>query len=477
MKLLPFAASLLIVAATTVVSARAAVPPQAPLPQTAGEPTCPGNGGLVKADVVALDQAIMLNRLGASLPNGMIFALAGDVCAKGPVVGGQPTCAAGKPTAGNAMLRPEKRPRPLVLRVNQGQCLEVTFTNLLSPTPVPVTSPAPSAETQPSTRAASLHVQGMEWVRDAQDDGSWVGANASSLVVATTPPQLPQSHVYTLYAAHEGSFLLYSTADTYSANAGGDGGQLAFGLFGAVHVEPQGAEWYRSQVSEEDLRLASRGTTGAGQPILDYHALYPAGHPRAGLPILNMLNCPNEAKAGCPLGGQVAHGDLTALITGRGPDGQPGPFPSAGTAPAPVFNPAYALPDRQQPYREFTIIYHELFQAVQAFDEMYANSLNVDGNGADNFAFNYGAGGIASEILANRLGVGPMGSCPSCKYEEFFLTSWAVGDPAMVVDNPATISCKPVGLCDDRKTPCDPDLTHPGCPRNLSITQKPLQVT
>jgi hypothetical protein len=477
MKLLPFAASLLIAATATVVPAKAAAPPQAPLPQTAGEPTCPGNGGLVKADVVALDQAIMLNRLGASLPNGMIFALAADVCAKGPVVGGQPTCAAGKPTAGNAMLRPDKRPRPLVLRVNQGQCLEVTFTNLLNATAVPVTSPAPSAETQPATRAASLHVQGMEWVRDAQDDGSWVGANASSLVVATTPPQLPKSHVYTLYAAHEGSFLLYSTADTYTANAGGDGGQLAFGLFGAVHVEPQGAEWYRSQVSEEDLRLASRGTTGAGQPILDYHALYPAGHPRAGLPILNMLNCPNEAKAGCPLGGQVAHGDLTALITGRGPDGQPGPFPSAGTAPAPVFNPAYALPDRQQPYREFTIIYHELFQAVQAFDEMYANGLNVDGNGADNFAFNYGAGGIASEILANRLGVGPMGSCPSCKYEEFFLTSWAVGDPAMVVDNPATNSCKPVGLCDDRKTSCDPDLTNPGCPTSLSTTQRSLQAT
>jgi hypothetical protein len=451
-----------------------AVPPQAPFPQAAGEPTCPGSGGLVKADVVALDQAIVLNRLGASLPNGMIFALANDVCAPGgPVIDGQPTCGPGSPSAGKVMLRPGKRPRPLVLRVNQGQCLEITFTNLLNPAAQAVTVPPASAETQPATRAASVHVQGMEWVKDSADDGSWVGANGSSLVKPRDP-----AHVYTLYAAHEGSFLLYSTGDTYSGNAGGDGGTLAFGLFGAVHVEPQGAEWYRSQVTADDLKLATKGVTPGRQPILDYHALYPGGLQQAGLPILNMITCPNEAKEGCPFGGRIVHSDLTAMITGRGPDGQPGPFP-ANASLAPVFNPAYALPDRLQPYRELTIIYHELYQAVQAFDEMYANSLNVDGNGADNFAFNYGAGGIASEILANRLGVGPMGNCPSCKYEEFFLTSWAVGDPAMVVDHPATDSCTPSGLCDDNKTSCDPDLSNPNpaCPVTSSAVLKAKQVT
>ena len=454
-----------------------AVPAQAPFPQAAGEPTCPGSGGLVKADVVALDQAIVLNRLGASLPNGMIFALAVDVCAPGgPVIDGQPTCGTGKPSAGKVMLRPGKRPRPLVLRIDQGQCLEITFTNLLNPTAQAVTVPPGNTQTQPSTRAASVHVQGMEWVKDANDDGSWVGANSSSLV---SPGGAP--HVYTLYAAHEGSFLLYSTGDTYS-NPGGvvnsDGGQLTFGLFGAVHVEPKGAEWYRSQVTAEDLKLATKGFPTPGQPILDYHAVYPAGHAQAGLPILNMVTCPNQAKEGCPFGGRIVHGDLTALITGRQPDGQPGSFPAASSL-APVFNPAYALPDRLQPYREFTIIYHEMFQSVQAFDQMYSNGLNVDGNGADNYAFNYGTGGIASEILANRLGVGPMGNCPSCKYEEFFLTSWAVGDPAMVVDHPATDSCTPGGLCDDNKTSCDPDLPNPNqaCPVTSSTAAKARQVT
>src|SRR5258708_7356129 len=105
----------------------AAVPLQTPFPQAAGEPTCPGSGGL--------EQATVLNRLGPSLPNGMIFALAQAVCSSGgPVVDGQPTCAVGPPSAGHVMLRPGKRPRPLVLRVNQGQCLEITFTNLLNPT-------------------------------------------------------------------------------------------------------------------------------------------------------------------------------------------------------------------------------------------------------------------------------------------------------------------------------------------------------
>jgi hypothetical protein len=55
----------------------------------------------------------------------------------------------------------------------------------------------------------------------------------------------------------------------------------------------------------------------------------------------------------------------------------------------------------------------------------------------DSFPINYGSGGIGSEIIANRLGVGPMWDCAECKYEEFFLASSVVGDPAMIVDIPA----------------------------------------
>src|SRR5262249_26107737 len=61
----------------------------------------------------------------------------------------------------------------------------------------------------------------------------------------------------------------------------------------------------------------------------------------------------------------------------------------------------------------------------------------------DQFAINYGTGGIGSGILANRFGIGPQGGCPDCKYEEFFLDSWAVGDPALGVDTPAHSPCTP----------------------------------
>ena len=41
--------------------------------------------------------------------------------------------------------------------------------------------------------------------------------------------------------------MLYSPAAQTGGQ--GDGGTLAFGLFGAVNVEPVGAEYYRSQLT------------------------------------------------------------------------------------------------------------------------------------------------------------------------------------------------------------------------------------
>ena len=48
----------------------------------------------------------------------------------------------------------------------------------------------------------------------------------------------------------------------------------------------------------------------------------------------------------------------------------------------------------------------------------------------------------APEVWANRIKVGPMHDCATCRFEEFFLSSWAVGDPAMVVDIPANGSIR-----------------------------------
>ena len=93
----------------------------------------------VTADVVAMDQSVMFNRLGAQNVNYMMYALKRDVV---NIDSGLPLVSVGGATAGEAIagrvgLRPDKRPRPLVLRVAAGDCLKVNLTNLLTPTDNP----------------------------------------------------------------------------------------------------------------------------------------------------------------------------------------------------------------------------------------------------------------------------------------------------------------------------------------------------
>jgi len=453
--------------------ATSGAPPGKPLPyHPTGDQPKTLCSATVTAQVVALDSALFANRLGAQLPDAMIFALATDV---------EPTPGSGaSPTdwttwkAGEVGLKDYKRARPLTLRVDQGQCLTVEFRNLVAPTINTASvapylpactqgtkglgagkccptnaSAAPGTDglcqtSQPNTRQASLHVQGLNWRTGPGDDGSWVGVNPTSLVSPGDPVK-----TYQLYAPEEGPFLLYSTGDVFSVNGGpsgagspngGDGGQLQQGLFGALTVEPRDSEHYRSQVTFEDLCLATVGHTWAGTTCtppagtaprqIDYQAVYPAGHPRAGLPILRMVQ-----KTGTATWNTV-HSDLTAVITG----------PNAGRfldATAPGFHEVAVTPDRLEPFREFTIVYHEMFRDTQAFWQLYQDKQLTSSLESvnDNFAINYGMGGIGSEILANRFSRGPMADCLDCKYEEFFLSSWTNGDPAMVVDVPADTGC------------------------------------
>ncbi|HEX8163105.1 MAG TPA: hypothetical protein VF538_14645 [Pyrinomonadaceae bacterium] len=398
------AATLFVVAAFGLASA------QTPTP--APTPAC---NRTIQADVVAFDQVLTYNRLGATNPAGMIYALKSDVVPVNPAQGLVP---------GNVRLRDGKRPRPITLRMNALDCLTINFTNLLNPDLAAVNSFAANDGT--ATRTAGVHTIGMQLVGSIASDGSNVGANASSLV---SPGN---SASYTFFAEREGGHLLYSTAATTGGE--GDGGSLSNGLFGAINVEPKGAEWYRSQVTAADLKLATKkktvakadGTTETvddlnpnGTPKINYDAVYPAGTPLAGRPILKMLDASNK----------IAHTDLNAIITG----------PAKGRFPAGTYPKVAIEPDRDQPFREFTVVYHDEVNAVQAFPKFYDDPVlgytlhSVE----DKFAINYGIGGIGSEIIANRIGVGPMANCTECKFEEFFLSAWTVGDPAEVVDVPA----------------------------------------
>ena len=153
----------------------------------------------LSADVVAFDMPLMWNRLGPQNINGMMYALRRDVVDSGSLnpigpMGGVP---------GGVTLRPDKRPRPLVLRMGAGDCLELTLTNLLDPMPNPFpVGPLPDPNTSPpvvgaersgipftlniddqvADRRISLRFQGTQLVNSIADDGSFVGQNASSLL-------------------------------------------------------------------------------------------------------------------------------------------------------------------------------------------------------------------------------------------------------------------------------------------------------
>ena len=116
----------------------------------------------VTAHVAAIDQQYVYNRFGAFNPVGMMYALCRDLVDK---TTGQsdPQCAGLTP--GNVMLREERRPRPLVLRANVDDTLQVNFTNLLSVDP-PAGPPEPEAEpgaggNAPNTREASIAATGL----------------------------------------------------------------------------------------------------------------------------------------------------------------------------------------------------------------------------------------------------------------------------------------------------------------------------
>jgi hypothetical protein len=568
------------------------------------------------------------------------------------------------PKYDNFKLRDGKRPRPLVLRMNVGDLLEIHFENWLQSLTSPATNDGQKtkdlANNKPfiqKTRYAGIHVNGLELVPQKvgdkpgiKSDGSWVGENDSGLLPPRStkpePPPADQWITYRLYARETGTFLLTSGADTTVH-------QLNAGLFGAVNVQPRGAEWYRSQTTQCELQAATlkktdlraheqsigdyqipadldqeqakqerdevkaqeRGeldaaerveaiarelddvtaprsrdrvslrTTAPGsrtpvvanvyvdpltdrifsehqQPLINYFAVFGADDladcPTAvtDKPILSMLEVELVDERAEPMaldaparielfkteierievfkteigrlddaaitlflrkqfekkhidlaadatvarvaykqmkyswvvanpgttaikpgadvvsgktylvlwdGAQkltiqecrlhLVHSDLTALITGP----NAGKFPYYQDAPEFYTNPA--SPDRRQPYREFTIIYHQSGNAVQAFPQWSNNNLfQMINAGMDEFGINYGIAAIGPEIVANRLGVGPMGNAQQppgksgqatapqanqsndavdLKYEEFFLSSWCVGDPAMIVDVPA----------------------------------------
>ncbi|MDH3805142.1 MAG: hypothetical protein OEU90_06670, partial [Gammaproteobacteria bacterium] len=356
----------------------------------------------ITANVVVLDNPTVFNRLGAQNPNWITYALKRDVIAVDPITrlptGDVPGT---NLTAGNVELRPDKRTRPLVIRSVAGSCLTVEFTNLLAPVANPnnaqqgevidpdtglVTFPGLINNDQVAGRCAGFHATGTELVNGMEDDGSMVGANPgantgdSTTGAAVCGPGMAEpggSRTYELYTPHEGAFLINSYGATLGSES--SAGNLGLGMFGALNVQPKGSRMYRSQVTEEELRLATTSLVETdcetddvvgvdcnpgGQPIIDYEAVYPNVAPwiaegKAGLPILNMLD-----------GNELVHSDINAIIVGSNTDGS---FPPSTYPLESVGQRIPQLPNRLEPFREFTSIFHDEQTNSQVFPLWYNN--------------------------------------------------------------------------------------------------------
>jgi manganese oxidase len=197
--------------------------------------SCPDSALI--ADVVAIDHPMVFNRLGAQNVNWMMYALRHDVID----LGSKQTLDYNKEKlfeqvkkrngSRDVALRPDLRPRPLVLRVAAGGYLKVNFTNLLHKKSNPFHYPdqflgidhptehspkdqlglnandlhkAYTLDDQVASRMVGFHPQGLELVNSINDDSSYVGKNNNSMVAPG------QTKTYCFYAPEEGAYLVSS---------------------------------------------------------------------------------------------------------------------------------------------------------------------------------------------------------------------------------------------------------------------------
>ena len=481
----------------------------------AGLPPAPRR--IVHADVVALDQLLVYNRFGSFNPYGMIFALRRDVSdlSESPATEAD-SCrhedgtraGTGTLAPGEVRLKDCRRARPLVLRANVGDILEITLSNLLTRGQPDISEPwckdLQSGAGTPPTRSderaafarqceeaaaartslAEVEARGAPEARegaraereagDAERKGDWPATRRLSLAMPGLEP-LPTSgsgidpKCLGLDAAEpggsftcrfrlerEGTHLFSSLA----APAGGeaDAGSLIHGLFGALMVEPQGAVALRSQVTQAGFDALWAPAVGGPRHRRAGEADYAAAVARPGaadarpgafacgpspIPVLAVARpCTgSETVDGVNYGrAEIVHGDLNAVVV---PD---------RSRPLPPVDPKLAGEDRRTaerlaaearaPFREFTVIFHDELKTFFADNFRELSQFGQLSAARDGFAINYGASGAGPMILANRKRIGPAAACPECLYEEFFLESWANGDPALLEafpDDPSNV--------------------------------------
>ncbi|WP_052342535.1 multicopper oxidase domain-containing protein [Bacillus sp. EB01] len=162
---------------------------------------CPRDSPVRKYNVVGIQKKIIYNNAGDYDPEGRMYVLAEDE---------------------QKVLSGEIRPRPLVLRANEGDCLEITLENHLYDVPEP--------------NSLSMHIHFVSY-DPLGSDGTAVGWNYNQGI-------RPGEKIrYRWYADEEGNVLFH---DHMSA------GEKGFhGTFGALIVEPKGSKWLDPKTGKE----------------------------------------------------------------------------------------------------------------------------------------------------------------------------------------------------------------------------------
>lgn len=200
-------------------------------------PPCPAHNDVVRRyEVAAIQTDLVYNRYGDHDPDGLIFVPLKDV---------------------DLILSGKCKPKPLILRANAGDWIEVTLHNIFNPDhPIPYFDyprvPL-DKEHKPSSRV-SLNPQFLQY-DPVCDSGINVGYNNREQTVG-----IGESKRYLWRADREyGACIIQSFGDMRN--------HRYHGLFGAVIIEPPEAKWYgnfskKIGIHEEQAVIAAPGEKG-----------------------------------------------------------------------------------------------------------------------------------------------------------------------------------------------------------------------
>lgn len=198
-------------------------------------PPCPSKDAVIRRyEVAAIQKKLIYNRYGDHDPGGLVFVPLEDA---------------------EKVLSGKCAPKPLILRANTGDWIEVTLHNAWD-----VNSPIPyfsyprvplDKEYTPSMRV-SLNPQFLQY-DPVRDSGINVGYNEMEQTVG-----VGESKRYLWHADQEyGACIIQSFGDMRN--------HRYHGLFGAVIVEPPGAEWYRNFTGKKDSFAEQAVITAPGE--------------------------------------------------------------------------------------------------------------------------------------------------------------------------------------------------------------------